>query len=64
MKPHVFTFKYPEKQASYFRGAVKIYEGSTVRFETCTEVRVNKLKALEDAKKLMKTLSTGRVKAG
>jgi hypothetical protein len=56
MKPYVFEFKYPDKQMTYFRGAVKVYDGASFYFETCKVVRQNKLKALEDSKKLIAKL--------
>lgn len=54
MKPHVFTYENPEKQTVHFRGYFKTYKGASVEIHPCKEVRENKYKALDDAKKAIK----------
>ncbi len=56
MIPAVYTYPAPEKFTVFFRGYVKEYKGSTIIKHSCSEVRQNKFKALEDAKKLTKKL--------
>lgn len=53
MIPHVYTYPAPEKRTVYFRGYVKEYKGATVITHSCEEVRQNKYKAMDDAKKLV-----------
>lgn len=42
-----------------YRGRVKKYHGAIVESIPCAEVRTNKLKALEDAQKLLAKLKRG-----
>ena len=51
MKPK--TWSYPNDT---FRGYVVVYDGRSTAEVHCKEVRVNRLKATEDAKKLLKKL--------
>lgn len=56
MKPYVWTYEDSNKQVVWFRGYVKQYVGRTVEEIPCGEVRKNRLKALDDAKALIKKL--------
>ncbi len=56
MIPAVYTYHAPEQRTVYFRGYVKEYKGATVITHSCSDVRQNKWKALDDAKKLIKKL--------
>lgn len=56
MKASVWEYKSPDKQITYFRGYVKVYDGPKVTRVACDLVFKNKLKAKEDANKLLKKL--------
>lgn len=53
MKPLVYTYENSDKQTVCFRGYFKSYHGTGVQVHTCPEVRGNKFKALDDAKKAL-----------
>lgn len=53
MKPHTYNYSH---QA--YRGWVSTYQGATMTAVNCNVVRTNRLKALEDAKKLLHKLRT------
>lgn len=55
MSPTVFT-NYVDGKISSFLGVVKVYHGSSVEYVKCTKTRKNRLKSLEDAKRLLQTL--------
>lgn len=57
MKAQAYEYPSPTQQSSCFRGFTKEYTNSPeVIVHTCRFVRGNKLQALEDAKKLIKSL--------
>ena len=56
MKPGVFTYENSDKQTVWYRGYVKRYTGVTVEEIPCSEVRKNRIKAMEDAKRLIREL--------
>ena len=56
MKPSFWKY-----ENNTFRGRVVVYAGNVVTNVPCTEVRKNQLKALEDAKKLLRTLKKQHV---
>ena len=56
MSTGVSVFEDEVKQSVHYRGYIMLYEGNTRTKIHCKEVRVNKLKALEDSVKLSKKL--------
>lgn len=56
MKAKVWTYSDPDNQKTHYRGYVAEYKGTTIIAHGCKEVRKNKLKAMEDSKKLLKKL--------
>lgn len=56
MRPKVFTYENADNQTVWYRGYAQKIVGRTIEEIPCTEVRKNKMKAMDDAKKLIAKL--------
>lgn len=57
MRAMVWQYQSETKQEVYFRGRVREYRGVHYHDWPCSEVRLNRIAALNDAKQLLKKLS-------
>lgn len=61
MRAHVYTFEDPDRQTVAYRGYVMVYSEENVRTKVnCKLARRNRLKAMEDAKKLIIKIRNGK----